>query len=87
MKVREELLPYTIVLTICLSCSSDNIENLPPVKVDLSAETKVMKPFWNATGFSPAELLLNPEMQQVVKEAGELPDAGMALCGAGSFAK
>jgi hypothetical protein len=32
-----------------------------------------MKPFWNATGFSPAGLLLNPDMQQVVKEIGEMP--------------
>ncbi len=47
------------------------------VAVDASSEKGVMHSFWNATGFSPAEELLQPDMRQACEYMGAIPNKGM----------
>ncbi len=47
------------------------------VNVNAAAETGIMQNFWNATGFSPAEILLQPDMRQACDYMGAIPNKGL----------
>ncbi|TCR67673.1 glycosyl hydrolase [Bosea sp. BK604] len=47
------------------------------IRVDLSAPTQAFRRFWRSTGFSPGELLLEPEMQQTLAYVGGVPNRGI----------
>ncbi len=47
------------------------------VNIDATAETGIMQNFWNATGFSPAEELLQPDMRQACDYMGAVPNKGL----------
>ena len=48
-----------------------------PIRVDLTGPARPWKRFWRSTGFSPAELLLEPEMQQALAHLGAVPNHGI----------
>lgn len=48
-----------------------------PIRVDLNGPARPWKRFWRSTGFSPAELLLEPEMQQALAHLGAVPNRGI----------
>ena len=48
-----------------------------PIRVDLNGPARPWKRFWRSTGFSPAELLLEPEMQQELAHLGAVPNRGI----------
>ncbi|OWJ59012.1 GH39 family glycosyl hydrolase [Inquilinus limosus] len=48
-----------------------------PIRVDLAGPARPWKRFWRSTGFSPAELLLEPEMQQALAHLGAVPNRGI----------
>jgi L-iduronidase len=48
-----------------------------PIRVDLNGPARPWKRFWRSTGFSPAELLLEPEMQQALAYLGAVPNRGI----------
>ncbi|QPB23956.1 glycosyl hydrolase [Rhizobium sp. 007] len=47
------------------------------INVDVSKPVRPFKRFWRGTGFSPAELLLEPEMRQMVAYLGGVPHEGV----------
>jgi L-iduronidase len=47
------------------------------IVVDTSAVLRPFNRFWRGTGFSPAELLLEPEMRQMLAYMGGLPHEGI----------
>lgn len=47
------------------------------IRVDLSAPTQAFRRFWRSTGFSPGELLLEPEMAQTLAYVGGVPNHGI----------
>lgn len=47
------------------------------VTVNASSEKNILHNFWNATGFSPAEELLQPDMRQACEYMGAIPNKGM----------
>jgi L-iduronidase len=47
------------------------------IRIDLSAPTMPFRRFWRSTGFSPAELLLEPEMRQTLAYVGGVPNRGI----------
>jgi len=47
------------------------------IRVDLSARTEPFRRFWRSTGFSPGELLLEPEMAQTLAYVGGVPNRGI----------
>lgn len=47
------------------------------ITVDVSRAVRPFKRFWRGTGFSPAELLLEPEMRQMVAYLGGVPHEGI----------
>lgn len=47
------------------------------VTIDLNEKTTTFPGFWKATGFSPAEILLRPDMQQTCDYTGAIPHKGM----------
>ena len=47
------------------------------IVVDTSAVLRPFSRFWRGTGFSPAELLLEPEMRQMLAYMGGLPHEGI----------
>ena len=50
-----------------------------PVEIDIDYHqpAKPLRTFWNSTGFSPADAVAAPEMQQVLHDVGQLPDKGL----------
>ncbi|MDR6287950.1 L-iduronidase [Inquilinus ginsengisoli] len=48
-----------------------------PIRVDLNGPARPWKRFWRSTGFSPAELLLEPEMRQALAHLGAVPNRGI----------
>lgn len=60
-------------------CSKSQI-TLPQevsIKVDVSQKIGPLHHFWRSTGFSPANLLLNADMQQALTYVGSIPHQGM----------
>ncbi|MFW5762584.1 MAG: GH39 family glycosyl hydrolase, partial [Cyclobacteriaceae bacterium] len=49
------------------------------VSINTTHETGLLKNFWNATGFSPAEMLLQPDMQQACDYMGAVPNKGLVF--------
>ena len=47
------------------------------INVDASEAVRPFNRFWRGTGFSPAELLLEPEMRQMLAYIGGLPNEGI----------
>ncbi|WP_342361874.1 GH39 family glycosyl hydrolase [Terrarubrum flagellatum] len=47
------------------------------LRIDTRQSKGPLVPFWRSTGFSPAELLLEPEMQQTLTFVGAVPNAGI----------
>lgn len=47
------------------------------IRIDLSASTEPFRRFWRSTGFSPGELLLEPEMHQTLAYVGGVPNRGI----------
>ncbi|MFW6218638.1 MAG: GH39 family glycosyl hydrolase [Bacteroidota bacterium] len=47
------------------------------VTLDLEKNKTISSGFWKATGFSPAEILLRPDMQQTCDFTGAIPHKGM----------
>ena len=47
------------------------------IVVDASVGLRPFNRFWRGTGFSPAELLLEPEMRQMLAYMGGLPHEGI----------
>lgn len=47
------------------------------IRIDLSAPTEAFRRFWRSTGFSPGELLLEPEMAQTLAYVGGVPNRGI----------
>ncbi|PXW54026.1 L-iduronidase [Chelatococcus asaccharovorans] len=47
------------------------------IRVDLTGAATPFRRFWRSTGFSPAELLLEPEMQQTLAYVGGVPRHGI----------
>jgi|GEM_PF-572176 len=45
--------------------------------INASKETGRMQNFWNATGLSPAEILLEPDMRQACEYMGAIPNKGL----------
>ena len=48
-----------------------------PIEVDYRQPAKPLTVFWNSTGFSPADIVATPEMKQVVRDLGALPERGL----------
>lgn len=48
-----------------------------PIEVDFRQPATPLKVFWNSTGFSPADIVATPEMKQVVRDLGRLPERGL----------
>ncbi len=69
---------YLLTVLWIVSCNTDI--NLPKdaIVVDFSRPQKPLTPFWTATGFSPAEIAETPQMKQVLKEVGALPNKGIS---------
>lgn len=51
------------------------------INVDASEAVRPFNRFWRGTGFSPAELLLEPEMRQMLAYIGGLPNEESSSCG------
>lgn len=47
------------------------------IEVDYRQPAKPLNVFWNSTGFSPADAVAAPEMKQVLRDIGELPERGL----------
>jgi L-iduronidase len=47
------------------------------LRIDLRAPTKPFRRFWRSTGFTPAELLLEPEMRQTLDFVAGVPRRGI----------
>ncbi len=45
--------------------------------VDCTGDGRPLKHFWQSTGFSPAELLLTPDMRQCIAYVGSIPYGGI----------
>lgn len=48
-----------------------------PIELDFRQPTKPLTTFWNSTGFSPADVVATGEMQQVLRDVGQLPEKGI----------
>ncbi len=60
------------------SCNMEKETLEDAIIIDFSKDKKQLVPFWTATGFSPAKIVERPEMKQILKEVGELPDKGIS---------
>ena len=49
------------------------------IKVDIAESQRPLPHFWRSTGFTPANLLLNADMQQALAYLGGVPHGGITF--------
>ena len=63
-----------ILLLAALSGVAFAAKAAPVIEIDYRRPPKPLNNFWNSTGFSPADVIETPEMKQVLRDVGQLPE-------------
>ncbi|WP_339140429.1 GH39 family glycosyl hydrolase [Croceitalea sp. MTPC5] len=68
---------YLLLIVLIFSCAPSEKSTKRAITIDFSQPQKQLVPFWTATGFSPAQMVGQNEMKDVLRDIGELPDKGL----------